>query len=193
MRTFEIRIAVSNSHVHLSREDTRHLFGVDEVDGGLDQGHAKFLKSGDTVALLGPRATIERVRVLTPSTKETWVELNRTHAFILGVRPPLEEGELPDGPLTIRGPKGELAVSRNVVIEARHLEVTRDEARRWGLEPGQLVSAELGGPRALLFKNVKVRVLDTAKDTFEGNLEIDRDEANAAMVMSGDRARIVVE
>jgi putative phosphotransacetylase len=193
MRNFELRIAVSNSHVHLSREDTRRLFGVDELAADGERGHAKFLTTRSTVALGGPRGTLDGVRVLTPSTKETWVELNRTHAFALGVRPPLEEGALPDGPVTIRGPEGEIAVSKNVVIEPRHLEVTRDEARRWGLEPGQTVSAEIGGPRALVFKNVKVRVLDEAKGTFEGCLEIDRDEANAAMVVPGDRARIVVE
>lgn len=192
MRTFELRIAVSNSHVHLDREHTRQLFGVDELDRDAERGHAKFFMTRNTVALVGPRGTIDHVRVLTPSTKETWVELNRTHAFALGVRPPLEEGVLPDGAITIRGPNGELAVSKNVVIEARHLEVTRDEARRWGLESGQVVAAEIGGPRALVFRNVKVRVLEAAKDTFEGCLEIDRDEANAAMVGPEDRARIVV-
>ena len=193
MRIFELRIAVSNSHVHLSRDDTRRLFGVDELEGRSARGHAKFLATACTVALVGPRGSLERVRVLSPCTKETWVELNRTHAFILGLDPPLEEGSLPDGAVTLRGPTGELTLHKNVILEARHLEVTRDEARRWDLEAGQLVSAELGGPRALVFKNVKVRVLDAAKDTFEGCLELDRDEANAAMVGPKDRARILVE
>lgn len=193
MKSFEIRIVISNSHVHLSRDHARRLFGVEELEGAVDAGHAKFMNTAHTVTLTGPKGSLERMRVLTPATEESWVELNRTHAFVLGVRPPLESGMLPANGITIRGPAGEVTVSKNVIIEARHLEVTTAEAKHWGLHAGQVVAAEIDGPRAVVFKNVGVRVVETAKDGFEGCLELDRDEANAAMVDPHDRARIVLD
>jgi len=191
MRTFELRVAVSNSHVHLTEEHARMLFGTEQFDGS-STGHAKFIRTKSTVTLRGPRGSLDGVRVLAPCSKETWVELNRTHAHALGVRPPLEEGPLPES-LHIGGPKGEVEVNRNVVIEGRHIEVTREQAATWVLRDGQMVSAEVDGPRALVFKNVKVRILSEARAGFDGCLELDRDEANAAFVSSGDRARIIVE
>lgn len=187
----ELRIAVSNSHVHLSAEHARALFGTEAFAGTQAIGHAKFEKSRAVVAISGPKGTLERVRVLSPCTRETWVELNRTDAFRLGVEPPLEEGELGGEGVELAGPQGAVRLGRNVVLERRHLELTAADAARFGLRDGQTVSAEIDGPRALVFKNVAVRVLGEARDGFESCLELDRDEANAALVRPGDRARIV--
>ncbi len=192
MRTFELRVAVSNSHVHLMEEHARVLFGTEQFDGS-STGHAKFIRTKSTVTLRGPQGSLERIRVLAPYSNETWVELNRTHAHRLGLHPPFEEGPLPEGVLHICGPKGELEVNRNVIIEGRHIEVTRAQAATWALTDGQVVSAEIDGARALVFKNVKVRILTEARPDFDGCLELDRDEANAAFLGSGDRARIIVD
>lgn len=193
MTRFELRITVSNSHVHLCKPHVRELFGEEELAGGVHIGHPKFEKTDNTVTLVGPKGSLSGIRVLTPATSETWVELNRTHAFALGVSPPLEEGELVSGSITIRGPRGQVEVKKNVVIELRHIEITPGQAAGWGLKSGQVVSAEIGGPRAALLRNVKVRIVESAREGFDGVLELDRDEANALLANRGDRAAILVD
>lgn len=193
MTRFELRITVSNSHVHLCKAHVRELFGEEELAGVTQIGHPKFEKTDNTVTLVGPKGSLSGIRVLTPATNETWVELNRTHAFSLGVSPPLEEGELSSGSLTIRGARGQIEVKKNVVMELRHIEITPAQASGWGLKSGQVVSAEIGGPRAALLRNVKVRIVENAREGFDGVLELDRDEANGLLANRGDRAAILVD
>ena len=192
MPRHSIRIAVSNSHVHLSAVDLDTLFGAAAEAVTTWRGHPKFDASARRVRLVGPRGSLEGLRVLVPPTHETWIELNRTHAFALGVNPPIESGDLPSAEwVTIEGPAGSVTVRRNVVIEARHVELTAEQASAIGVSAGQIARAELGGPRALVFQNVAVRVLAEAREGFAGVLELDRDEANAAMVSHGDSAVLV--
>jgi putative phosphotransacetylase len=196
MTRFELRITVSNSHVHLCEAHVRTLFGTNELRGVADIGHPKFESSNHTVTLVGPKGSLAKIRVLSPATRETWVELNRTHAFALGVSPPLDAGEVSElsgESVAIHGPHGSIEVAKNVVIELRHIEVTPAQARTWGLSSGQIVAAEIGGPRAALLRNVKVRIVDDARAGFDGVLELDRDEANAVLASPGQRATIIVE
>lgn len=193
MRTFELPIAISNSHVHLCKEDTVKLFGMDAIADAGSKGHPQFNIGGQRVNLAGPKGTLGGIRVLIPCTRESWVELTRTHAFQLGLQPPLETGELSSGFLRIEGPAGSIELTKNVVIEVRHLEVSSHFARQVGLTNGAVVSAEISGPRSLLFRNVTVRINDKARPGFTGYLEIDRDEANAAFVNQEDLAKIFLD
>lgn len=191
MRGFELPIAISNSHVHLSKEHAEQLFGTDALADAGSKGHPTFHLSEQRVNVVGPKGSLQGLRILIPFTRESWVELNRTHAFQLGLQPPLEKGELP-GVLKIEGPKGTIELKKNVVIELRHLEVSAAFADRHQLANETVVSAEIPGPRALLFRNVTVRVIEGARPGFTGYLELDRDEANAAFVNQGDIATIMI-
>lgn len=193
MNRFTLRIAVSNSHVHLSREHALRVLGRDPTPDPTPTGHPTCGRSADIVTLVGPKGSLDRARVLTPCSKETWVELNRTDAFRLGVHPPLEAGELCDGGIVIRGSAGTVEVRRNVVIEVRHVEITPEQAKLWGLAEGQTLCADIMGPRALTLRNVKVRVVSGARPGFDGVLEIDRDEANAGFVKPGDFAELYAD
>lgn len=193
MRSFELPIAVSNSHIHLSKEDAMKLFGTDALVDAGSKGHPTFNVSEHRVSLVGPKGTLKEIRVLIPFTRETWVELNPTHTFQLGLRPPLEKGELPGGHLCIEGPKGKVETKKNVVVELRHLEVSSQFAKQWDLTQSMVVSAEISGPRGLLLRHVSIRILDKVRPGFTGYLEIDRDEANAALVKTGDIAKIIVD
>jgi propanediol utilization protein len=116
------------------------------------------------VTLFGPMRSLEVV-VLTPATDETWVELNRTHAYTLGVTPPRGHGPLAAGSITIVGPRGRITVTKHVIIEQRHIEITAQQAAEYGVSAGELVHADIGGTRGALLRNVQVRVVE-AKEGF---------------------------
>lgn len=193
MTPFKLKIAVSNSHVHLSEEHFMKLFGNTIIRTIEDIGHPSCFKSNLTVALSGPKGKLENIRVLSPFSKETLVELNRTHSFILGVNPPLAEGKFADGFITITTSSGKIDIDNNVVIERRHIEITNEQAQQWNLTNGQFVKVFIDGQRSLIFNQVGVKIVEKQNPSFEGRLELDRDEANAAMVNQGDIATIITD
>ena len=86
----EIKVGVSQRHIHLSREHLDILFGE-----GYELTKKKTLMgreyaSEECVTLVGPSLkAIEKVRVLGPVRKATQVEISRTDTFILKVSPPV--------------------------------------------------------------------------------------------------------
>lgn len=193
MRQFNLPIAISNSHIHLSEEHFKKLFGQQEIEKIDNIGHPKFFTNNLTATISGLKGKLENIKVLIPCLKNTWVELNRTHAYLLGIKPPLEDGELVDGFITISTPMGKIEVKKNVVIERRHIEITKEHAEKWELTNGQFVKVFIDGERSLVFNRVGVRIVEKINQSFNGRLELDRDEANAAMVNQGDIAKIITD
>ncbi len=193
MKQFNIIIAVSNSHIHLSEEHFKKLFGETEILKIGDIGHPKFFRSNLTVTLSGPKGKLGNIKVLIPFSKETLVELNRTHSYLLGVNPPLADGELTDGFVTISTPTSKIEIKKNVIIERRHIEITKEQSEKLKLTNGQFVKVFIDGPRSLTFNQVGVKIVEDKNPSFNGRLELDRDEANAAMVNHGDTATIIVD
>ena len=108
MNTGEIKIGVSQRHIHLSREHLDILFGK-----GYELTVKKVLMgrefaSNEVVTLVGPSLkAIENVRVLGPVRKNTQVEISRTDTFVLKVSPPVR-------------PSGEVEGSEKIVIVGGH-------------------------------------------------------------------------
>ncbi len=192
MKKFNLPIAISNSHVHLSAGHFKKLFGRTIIEITEDIGHPKCFKSNLTVTLSGPKGKLKNVKVLAAHTKETWVELNRTHSVLLGIKASLADGKLTDEFITITTPTGSIE-TKNVVIERRHIEVTKQQAEKWKLTNGQFVKVFIDGLRSLIFNQVGVKIVEKINPSFDGRLELDRDEANAAMVNQGDIATIIVD
>lgn len=187
-----IRIGVSVRHLHLCPEDLAILFGPDqklEVDRDLFQ-EGEFA-SKQVVALVGPKLrSIAPVRVLGPLRKQTQVEISRTDAITLGLNPPVRPSGNLDGAsaITIVGPRG--SVTKPVAIRAnRHIHMNPEDAQKFGVTDGQLVSVEISGDRPLIFQEVQVRVAPN----FRLEMHLDTDDANAVGITCGMQAKIVGE
>jgi acetate kinase len=105
-----IPVAVSNRHVHLSVATIERLFGVGyQLQKKLDLSQHGQFAAQETVALIGPRGRIEKVRVMGPPRKEDQVEVSRTDEFTLGIDAPVRlSGDLANTPgITLEGPKGQ--------------------------------------------------------------------------------------
>jgi acetate kinase len=174
-----IRIAVSARHVHLSYAAVAQLFGpgyqltLDHVLGQKDGWAA-----AETVELIGPHGSFQKVRVLGPPRAATQIEISRTDTFTLGIDAPLRpSGMLQDTPLVrLRGPLGEIATD-GLIVAARHIHMSPADAVRLGLKDGDYVEMKFGaGERAVVFSHTLIRV----KDTYATEMHIDTDEANAA-------------
>ncbi|MGB9614509.1 MAG: phosphate propanoyltransferase [Fervidobacterium sp.] len=184
---------VSNRHVHLSREDVGILFGKDyQLTPIKDLGQPGQFACKETVIIVGPKGAIEGVRVLGPERKETQVEISLTDAFKLGVMPPVRDsGDLEGTPgITIVGPKGTVVKSRGVIIAKRHIHMHTSDAEKFGVKDKDIVKVIVEkGDRRLIFDDVLIRV----SEKFALEFHVDTDEANAAMLKTGDYVYILEE
>ena len=174
-----IPVGVSVRHVHLSPEHCAELFG---------EGHELTLRRPvtqpgqfvcrETVDLVGPKGEIRRVAIINPLRKETQVEVARTDAMALGVNPPLREsGKLQGTPgITLRGPKGSVAIDHGVILAHRHVHMHPDDASRFGVHDKSIIRVRVDGDRETIFGDVIVRV----SDQYALDMHVDTDEANAA-------------
>lgn len=180
-----IPAAASNRHVHISAADREKLFGPGyalKVLRPLSQPGQYACEEKLTV--VGPKGCIGEVRVLGPERPETQVEVSLTDTYKLGIKPYVRmSGKLEGTPgCTLIGPAGEVALDKGVIVAARHLHISGEEAKAFGLKNGDIVNARKAGLRETVFGGIVVR----AGEGHSLELHIDTDEANAAGIKNGD-------
>jgi len=184
-KTLEVICGVSNRHLHLSQEDVETLFGP----GATLSMFRELRQPGqyacdEQVNLIGPRGTINRVRVLGPTRRQTQIEISQTDSYTLGIRPPLRDsGDLAGSEgIVIEGPAGKVELKEGVILAKRHVHFHPSDAEPLGIKDKELVKVSVAGERGLIFENVLARV----HETFALEFHVDLDEANAALLKSGD-------
>lgn len=185
-----VPVGVSARHIHLTAEHVAILFGA-----GYELTEMKPLSqpgqyaANETVAVIGPKGTFQKVRILGPVRPATQLEISRTDAFSIGVKPPVREsGDIKGSAgVTIQGPAGEVTIEEGVIVAARHIHFHTSDAENWGIVDKQKLRVRVGGERGVIFENVVARV----SPNFALDMHIDTDEANAAGVENGQQAEII--
>ncbi len=178
-----VPVASSARHVHLCRADVEKLFGPGyQLQKFRDLSQPGQFACKEQVTVVGPKGKLERVRVLGPERKDTQVEIALTDSFALGIRPPVRmSGKVAGSPgCTLIGPYGQAEVAQGVIVAARHLHISPEQAKLYGLQDGQIVRLKSDGERAVVFENVVVR----AGNGHDFEVHLDTDEANA-LAMTG--------
>lgn len=185
-----IQVGVSNRHIHLSQEDLEALFGKDakltEFKALSQPGQ---FACKEVVTLVGPKGTLEKVRVLGPVRAKTQVEILASDCFRLGIKAPVREsGKLTDTPgIAVVGEKGCVQLKEGVIVAQRHIHMTEADAKKFGVKDGQVVKVAFDGIRSGVLDQVLVRVSDTSKLDFH----LDMDEANCLMLRDKDIVRCI--
>lgn len=186
-----VPVGISARHVHLTTQDIEKLFGpgyqLTPLKPIVQPGQ---YASQEQLTLVGPKGSIEKVRILGPARPYTQIELAFTDALKLGIRdcPIRMSGDIQGTPgLKLVGPKGELEVPQGVIVAARHLHFTDEQAKAYGVHDKQVVAVRVTGPRPCLLENVVCRV----GAAHELEVHIDTDEANACALKNGDLLELV--
>ena len=186
-----VPIGISNRHIHLTREHVDVLFGKGyQLTKCKDLSQPGQYACKEQLTIVGPSMrAIEGVRVLGPERKKSQVEISRTDSFTLKVKPPVREsGDLAgSAPITIIGPKGIVTLDEGCIIANRHIHMSVEEGERFGVRDGEYVDVQIDGERKSLFYDVQIRV---HKD-FRLEMHIDTDDANAAGVGNGFKAKLL--
>ena len=180
----------SNRHCHLSREDTDRLFGPGyQLTKLRDLVQPGQYACNEKVTLETPKGAVS-LRVVGPIRKETQVELSLTDSAKLGLKPPVRmSGRLEGSPgCVLKQGDRSIQIPRGVIVAARHIHMSAEEAAAYGVKNGDTISLRVEGDRALTLENVIVRC-------GEGHVlevHIDKDEANACGLEDGTLCRVIV-
>jgi putative phosphotransacetylase len=186
----KIPVGVSARHVHLTKEHLSHLFGTGyELSVRYNLSQPGQFAAEETVLIAGPKGSLEGVRILGPFRSLTQVEVAMSDAYKLGVTPPIRNsGDVAgSAPITIAGPKGSLSLTEGLIVARRHVHMTPDNANQFAVRDGDVVSVRTFGFRSIVFDDVLIRV----NPNYRLEMHVDTDEANAALLRTGDRLELL--
>lgn len=175
----KIMVETSARHIHVSQEALETLFGKGAVlTNKKDLSQPGQFACAEKVTVIGPKGEMT-MSILGPVRPATQVEIALTDARKLGLKAPVREsGDINNTPgCKLKGPAGEMEIDCGVIAAKRHIHLTPETAKEYGVTDKQVVSVEVGGEgRMLTFGDVVVRV----SEKFAPAMHIDTDESNAA-------------
>lgn len=190
MNKIDVKIGVSNRHVHLKEKDFKILFGENaclEKNNDLTQPGEFASTSKVTIKTL--KDEISNVRVLGPFRSYTQIEISKTDAFKLGLNPPIRESGdiLGSEGIKLIGPKGSIDLNEGCIIATRHIHLTNSDIKKYNLEGVKYVDVLVDGLKGGILKNVSLKV----SDNYVFEMHIDTDDANAHLIKQGDIGQII--
>ena len=184
-----VELEASGRHVHVTKEQAAVLFGHPLTPKRPLSQPGQYL-ANERLTVVGPKGEFANVAVLGPERKEAQVEVSLTDARTLGVDAPVRlSGDVKNSPgILLRGEKGCVTLSQGVIAAQRHIHLTPEDARKFGVRDKQTVKLRTFTARPVVFDDVAVRV----SPEFASYVHLDYDEANACGFRQGDLGRILL-
>ena len=183
-----VELEASGRHVHVTKAQAITLFGHSLTPKRPLSQPGQYL-ANERVTVIGPKGSFQNVAVLGPERKEAQVEVSLTDARALGIDAPVRlSGDVAGSPgAVLLGTQGRVAIDQGVIAAQRHIHLTPEDAKRFGVQDKQVVKLQTYTDRPLIFENVAVRV----SPDFASYVHLDYDEANACGFQKGDLGRIL--
>lgn len=184
-----VPLEASGRHVHITKEQAQMLFGH-ALTPERDLSQPGQFLSRERVTVVGPKGEFTNVAVLGPERKEAQVEISLTDGRTLGIVPPVRlSGDVKGSPgCILAGPKGQVPLDTGVIAAQRHIHLTPEEGKRFGVKDKQVVKLQAFTARPVIFEDVVVRI----SPEYAGAVHLDFDEANGCGFSKGDLGRILI-
>lgn len=188
-----VLVEISARHVHVSEEHLEILFGKGAIlHPKKDLSQPGQYAAEEKVDVVGPRSTIKGVTILGPCRNFSQVEVTLTEARQLGQTALIRESGKIEGTqgITLVGPSGSVELKEGLIVAKRHIHLTPEDAKNFGVENAQIVSVKVKtDERSTVFGDVVIRV----SEKFAAAMHIDTDEANAAGMSGSLLGEVVVD
>ena len=184
-----VELEASGRHVHVTSAQAQVLFGHGLTPKRPLSQPGQFL-ANERVTIFGPKGKFENVAVLGPERSEGQAEVSLTDAKTLGISVPVRlSGDVERTPgAVLEGAMGRVILHQGVIVAQRHIHMTPEAARHFGVQDKQVVRLQTYTQRPVIFEDVQVRV----SENFATYVHLDYDEANACGFQPGDLGRILV-
>lgn len=175
-----VKVGVTNRHVHLTREDLNILFGNNyqlTPRNYLDQPGQ--FASIETVSLKTSKNIKEYVRIVGPVRPYTQVEILESDKEYFGINPPVRNSGDLEGTetITIIGPKGTISKENSCIIANRHIHINTRDAKNF--RDDEIVSVKYNNA---ILDNVHIKIGDNYALAFH----INKDDAIKNKIEKGD-------
>ena len=183
-----VELEASGRHVHVTKEQAQILFGHPLTPQRPLSQPGQYLAK-ERVTVIGPKGEFANVAVLGPERKNGQVEISLTDARTLGVEAPVRlSGDVRNTPgIILKGERGTVTLPEGVIVAQRHIHLTPEDAKKFGVQDKQVVKLQTYTARPAIFEDVAVRV----SPDFASYVHLDYDEANACGFQKGDLGRIL--
>lgn len=183
-----VELEASGRHVHVTGEQAQLLFGGPLTPKRPLSQPGQFLAE-QRVTVVGPKGEFREVAVLGPERRQAQVELSLTDGRTLGIQPPIRlSGDIQGSPgAVLVGSHGRVELEQGVIAAQRHIHLTPEAAKRFGVADRQRVKLRTLTRRPVTFEDVAVRV----SPEYASYAHLDYDEANACGFQAGDLGRIL--
>ena len=183
-----VPLEASGRHVHVTARQAMALFGHKLTPERPLSQPGQYLAK-ERVTVVGPKGEFRNVAVLGPERKEAQVEISLTDGRTLGIQPPVRlSGDVKNSPgCTLVGPAGSVELDQGVICAQRHIHLTPEDGKRFGVADRQMVRLQTFTERPAIFEDVVVRI----NADFAAAVHLDYDEANACGFKKGDFGRIL--
>ena len=177
-----IKSALSNHHIHVTREVLDILFGKDynlNVRRMLVQ-KGQFAAE-ETVTLIKNNKKIENVRIVGPCRKYTQVELlERDNDYFNLDSPVRKSGDLIGSEtITIVGPKGEYEAVESTIIADRHIHMSASDLETFKRHNDEVVSVKV--QNGITLEDVHIK----SDETCVLEMHMNKDEAEKFGIETG--------
>ena len=185
----EIKVGVSNRHIHITEETYKKLFGTSNIEMERKLTQSLDFASTSKIILKTDKNIITDVRVIGPFRKYNQVEISKTDAYFLGLNPPIREsGDLDNSEsITLVGKKGEIKVENCCIICNRHIHLSPIELQELGLNENDKVSVKINNETGGIIDNISLKV----QDDFHLELHLDTDHANTFNLKNDDYVELI--
>ena len=185
----KIKVGISNRHVHLTEEIFNQLFNC-ELTKKQNLNQIGEFASHQIVKIKGKKEALLEARIVGPFRTYNQVEVAMSDAYLLGINPPVRDsGDLKESEsITLIGPKGEVTLENACILSRPHVHMNFKKALSLGLKNHQKVYIKIENAKSGRM-DAYVKISDNG--FFE--LHVDRDDANAFLLKSGDIVEMFVE
>lgn len=183
-----ILVEASGRHVHVTKEQAMALFGEPLIPEKPLSQPGQFVAK-QRVTVIGPKGKFENVAVLGPERGDAQIEISLTDARTLGISAPVRQsGDTKGSPgAVLQSERGKVVLQQGVICAKRHIHLTPEDAKKYGLSDGQEVKLQTFGERGMIFAHTVARI----SPNFATAAHLDYDEANACGFQKGDLGRIL--
>jgi propanediol utilization protein len=173
-------VSISARHVHLTDQHVETLFGEGATLTPMKPLYQDgFYAAEESVMVVGPRRRmLPSVRILGPTRPHSQVELAFTDGISLGIDLPVRpSGKTAGTPgCVLVGPKGVVELKEGVIRAERHVHMSLQHARHYGVNSGDRMSLRIDSSCGVVLRDLLVRADETSKL----EVHLDTDEGNAA-------------
>ena len=183
----DIKVGVSNHHVHLTREALDVLFGPGyELTKKRDLTQIGQFACEETVTLEKNGKTLEHIRIIGPCRNYTQVELLDKDNYYFDIEAPIRtSGDLKGSEtIDIIGPKGRYHAVESTIVADRHIHMSADDLITFNVNKGDVVTVEF--ENGIVLENVHIKSDETCKL----ELHMNKDEAEMLAIETGMSVRI---